>query len=1844
MNRFWRSGAAVALAVLAAAGCDRLRRPPAVKPPDPLWAQFLAGHTVGIVSRKTKIAVRFAVDVFDKERVGQEAPGVLEFDPSVRGTATVSDPREVVFIPAEDLTPGAYYKVTVRRKALANLPEKLDDYEFVFQTLPRTFEVEIGGLTAEDTAGLMALAGVVTTADGEEAEPVEKVVFPQWSGAPLQVTWTHDAEGRRHEFTVRGLKREADAQSLHVNWYGGPLGVENRGERTVEIPGLNDFKITNFQVVQAEERYFAVYFSDKIDPRQNLKGLIRASVSPFTLRVEGNVVKIYPDRRTSGKVTVTVEAGVRNAGGFALKEGRAETLSFVSEKPQVRFAGQGVLLPDNDVLSIPFDVMNVHSVQVTAFQVYEDNIGQFLQGNRLDTDTELGRVGRHLWRKTLHLSAANPDQWQRYELDATDLLKKNPGALFRLTLSINRSNSDFACSEQDSAVPVKTESAPKNQDDIYWNEGSGWDGIENWYQEGNPQWTDREDPCKDAYFIFGNGVKDARNFLASNIGLLAKTDATGRVTLVATDLRTAAPLSGAALSIRNFQNQEIGSGRTDGDGFASIAVAEKPFYVAAEKDGGKGFLKMSDGTALPTSHFDVGGEKVQEGLKGFIYGERGVWRPGDDLHLVFVLENKNHVVPEDHPATLRLTNPQGQLVDTVTNAKPVNGFYRFDLKTAESAPTGTWTAEVQLGGSAFSKALKIETVVPNRLKIEYAVGEEPIPAGNLNGTIFSQWLHGATAAGLKTQVSVRYKSQGTRFARFEDHLFDDPTREIKGNEETIFEGRLDPTGHLAFNSDLATDAPAPGMVSAQFKIQVFEEGGAFSVSQKAFDFAPYQRFVGLKLPKGDQVRNMLLTDKTHTVSLVTVNAKGEPIKVPKLKVALYKVQWRWWWDQTGESSAQFNTGEENHVIKEGTASTKADGRGSWDFEVKYPDWGRYLVRACDEDGGHCAGQYLYIDWPGWAGRAQEQSGPGASVLYFFSDKSSYAVGETAVLQLPDASQGRGLMTVENGSRVLEKRWIDFTKGKTKFELPITAEMTPNVYVSVALLQPHAGKDNDRPLRLYGVIPLRVTDPDTVLQPVVKAPEEWRPLSEAAVTVSETKGRPMTYTLAIVDEGLLGLTGYSTPDPHDYFYRKEALGVKTWDLFDLVVGAYSANLERLLALGGSDALEGKDDNQETRRFPPVVRFLGPFTLGKGESKTHKVDLPQYIGQVRAMVVAGRDGAYGRAEKSVYVREPLSVLTTLPRVVGPEERIAVPVNVFVMKPEVKDVSLSIDTDDRFEVVGSKTAQMVFAQPGDGLTLFTLRAGLRTGPGRVTVSAAGGGSSTRSETHLTVRAANPPTVETRGGAVEGGQTWTETVVPHGLPGTNEVHLEVSALPPLNLERRLGELIRYPHGCVEQVTSSVFPQLYLPDLVKLTDAQKAEVEKNIKTGIDRLRAFQAPNGGFVYWPGALSGGPDEWATNYVGHFLMEAEKKGYAVPADMRAEWIKYQKGQAQAWTPGDRWGAIEQSFRLYTLALAGEAPLGAMNRLKESTGLAPLAQWNLAAAYALAGQEKAARELGQATLEPEKYDSAGPTYGSPLRDRAMILNALAHLKDLDRGRSLSQSISSDLVAERWLGTHETAYALLAMARYFGADASAEPPSFSWSVGTGAASSVTGEGRVFSKSLPDFPAGGAPVTVKNTGSRRLFAYVTVRGVPRAGEETAASAGLELSVAYLKNGDPVDASSVKQGTDLTAQVTVRNRSGAKLDNLALTHIVPSGWEIQSPAFEGGSTLYKGVEFRDVRDDRVNSYFSLAPGAVLTWEEQFHATYAGHFYLPAVAVEAMYDATKHARTTGQWVDVTRSEK
>ena len=272
---------------------------------------------------------------------------------------------------------------------------------------------------------------------------------------------------------------------------------------------------------------------------------------------------------------------------------------------------------------------------------------------------------------------------------------------------------------------------------------------------------------------------------------------------------------------------------------------------------------------------------------------------------------------------------------------------------------------------------------------------------------------------------------------------------------------------------------------------------------------------------------------------------------------------------------------------------------------------------------------------------------------------------------------------------------------------------------------------------------------------------------------------MTYTLAVVDEGLLGLTRYATPNPWDHFYAREALGVRTWDLYDQVLGAWGGVLERLLAIGGDE--EGvRADAQRANRFPPMVRFLGPFRLAAGAAGTHDVDVPQYVGAVRVMVVAGRDGAFGAADRQAFVRRPLMILATLPRVLGPEEQVALPVSVFAMEPQVQDVEVSVKTSGPLQADPPVRKTLLFDAPGDDLVSFDLRTASGLGVGTATVEAVSGSERAVQTIEIDVRMSTQLAVDVLGTTLQPGESWTPRVSFPGLPGTNEATLEVSRTPP--------------------------------------------------------------------------------------------------------------------------------------------------------------------------------------------------------------------------------------------------------------------------------------------------------------------------------------------------------------------------------------------------------------------------------------------------------------------------------
>ncbi|HHQ49701.1 MAG TPA: hypothetical protein ENK19_12565, partial [Acidobacteria bacterium] len=922
----------------------------------------------------------------------------------------------------------------------------------------------------------------------------------------------------------------------------------------------------------------------------------------------------------------------------------------------------------------------------------------------------------------------------------------------------------------------------------------------------------------------------------------------------------------------------------------------------------------------------------------------------------------------------------------------------------------------------------------------------------------------------------------------------------------------------------------------------------------------------------------------------------------------------------------------------------ADGTGSWNLRVDEPNWGRYLILVEDEKGGHRAGKVVYIDWPGWAGRGGGENPSGAAMLTLGADREVYHPGDRAVVTIPTSAVGRGLVSLESASRILRTEWVEGNGGTVRYAFTVTADMAPNIYVHVTFVQPHLAADNDLPIRLYGVIPIRVEDPATHLRPVLEVPKSFEPESTAHLAVREAKGRPMTYTVAVVDEGLLGLTGFATPDPWKWFYRRQALGVRTWDLYDQVAGALSGRLERLLAIGGDQNVQVKPGQERANRFPPLVRFLGPFQLAAGATGRHELEIPQYVGAVRVMVVAGSGRAFGATDARVLVKKPVMILGTLPRVMGPGEEVALPVSVFVMDRSIRTVTVRATVSGALELRGAGERSLRFDGPGDGLVRFSVAAGDRTGIGRVELVARGGGETVRQSIELDVRSPALPVVDVHAHVLEPGASRKIAPPLPGVEGSASSSLEVSTVPPLDLGRRLTSLIHYPYGCVEQTTSAAFAQLAIARVVDLSPKSAAAAEEHVRAAIQRLPSFQNPDGSFAYWPVAGGFAParrdatDDWVTSWAGQFLVSAKRAGYQVPSEMLDRWRSYQASQARAWVSGLDRSQLIQAERLYTLALARKPELGAMNRLRETEHLAPTAAWRLAAAYQLAGQPETAAALVKGLpVRFKPYRELGGTLGSELRDRAMALESLAVLGQSGRAAPLVEDLSEALSSRRWLSTQDTAWILLAMAR-----AAAGPgPRFRYRWLGGAEERVEATRPVWRRELPLGEGRSGKLALTNDGQGLLYARLLVAGVPRPGEERPSAQGMRLEVGYEDmDGDAVDPVRVVQGEDFRILLTVRN-TGRRGDyeNVALTVPVAAGWEIHNARLGGGADR-AGV-YRDVRDDRVNLFFDLPAGGERRFEVLVHASYEGRFWQPMIEVHTMYDASLNARVPGRWVEVVR---
>ena len=1846
--------------------------------PSAEYAPYVNAYTGGVISQNSTIRIELTQDqpMVDLNQELKDNP--FSFSPSLKGKTYWVSNNIIEFVPEEGaLKPGAFYEGTFRLGDFVDVGKKLEEFNFSFRVQERNFSIHTDPITVTATQpDQVTVTGEIRFSDVVKKEEVEKMLTAgseKNKSYPIEITQTDHPT--RYAFSISQITKEAEDYQLEITAKGNPAGIDRTQNESILIPAKNSFRFLSAVRIDQPENGIEIIFSDPVSNTQDLKGLIDVpEVSSSIFQIKENKVFVYFEAGKLNKLTLNIHEGIRNSQDKPLGTSHSISFSELNLKPQVEMATSAAILPDSKSLIIPFRAVNLYAVDLSVIRIFENNVLMFMQNNSLSSANELRRSGRLVYKKTLWLakdSSKDVHRWEDYSIDLAGLIHQEPGAIYRVILSFRQEYSAYPCGgsenkemqfadnkSSDNLTKVSGETLSEDDEAV-------WDTPETYYYYNGSvpmdwsqyRWTERDNPCHPSYYMNSDRIA-ACNILASNLGMIVKRNSLNKLWIAVNNILDTKPVAKAQVTIYNFQLQPIGKGETNGEGLVEITPKGVPFIAVAEADKQKAYVRVVDGEEQSVSRFDVGGKDIQKGLKGFIYGERGVWRPGDTLHISFMLEDREKRIPDKHPVALEIYNPRGQFYTKMISTQGTNGFYTFAVPTQADDPTGLWNAYVKVGGTAFHKGLRIETIKPNRLKITLALPTIlQASSKDVYAPLTSSWLTGATASRLKAKVEMSLSKVNTQFKNYGQYLFNNPATDFTTVRADVFNGVLDAEGRAGVNIQLPVATGAPGMLNATLTTRVFEPGGDASIYSQTVPFSPFTSYVGINLnqPKGKYIE----TDKDHVFDIVTVNDQGQPVNRSNLEYKIYRISWSWWWENGEESFGTYINNSSITPVASGNLQTTG-GKASFKFRINYPDWGRYLVYVKDRESGHATGGTVYIDWPDWRGRSNKTDPSGIKMLAFSLDKDSYEIGETATAIIPAAAGGRALVSLENGSTVLQQQWLEVSdQGDTKLTFKITPEMAPNVYLHISLLQPHAQTVNDLPIRMYGIAPVFVTNRQTILQPQIKMPEVLRPETDFNVTVSEKSGKPMTYTLAIVDDGLLDLTNFKTPDPWNEFYAREALGIRTWDMYDDVLGASGGRYSSLFSTGGDASLKPAD--AKANRFKPVVKFIGPFYLAKGKQQTHTLKLPMYVGSVRAMVVAGQDGAYGNAEKTAFVRTPLMLLSTLPRVLSTQEEITVPVNVFAMENQVKNVTVSLEASGAgVQITGNRQQSLTFDQPGDQLAYFTLKTGSKTGKATIHLTASGNGQQTKETIEIEVRNPNPVVTLRNSQWIEAGQ---EAELSYTLAGSssanNQVQLEVSRIPSVDISRRFDFLYNYQHHCTEQLTSKALPLLFVSQF-KAVDEQEAEkIKTNVQEAIRQIYARQLPNGGFVYWPGNAVA--DEWITSYTGMFLTLAQEKGYAVHPNVLNKWKRFQRAAAQNWRmpqEASNWqiwqSELQQAFRLYTLALAGAPEYGAMNRMKEQPGLSIQAKWRLAAAYALTGKMKPAGELvynAETTVIP--YSSMNLIYGSSDRDEAMILETLILMKRDRDALQQAKKVSQNLAQENWFSTQSTAFALMAMGRL--AEQLSGTLDFTWSWNGKQQPAVKSAKAVFEKEIATSPKSGT-VSVKNQGKGALSVDLITRTQLLNDTLPAIADNIRLDVKYTDMaGSPISVEDIRQGTDFMSAVTLSNISGTSdYSNLALTHIIPSGWEIYNErmivpeASSSNSNEANTPEssadkytYKDIRDDRVLTYFDLRRGESKTFTVRLQATYAGNFILPAIQCEAMYDAAVQARTKAGRTTVSR---
>jgi uncharacterized protein YfaS (alpha-2-macroglobulin family) len=1752
----------------------------------------------------------------------------VEFEPRIPGRFRWEHPDELVFSPAQPLAPATTYKATIKSAVLqhSKFGRIANNADLVFHTPDLRLDNVNATWVLQDQTATSAIPQVELQFNypvnpNTLKDKLTIRVDNQTLNYALQTLSASD------HISLRLLDLRMEDKTLDAKIgiekgllpEGGTNALATRIELNTSIP--SPYVLSIGEVTTEHDGTtgsIRVSTSQQIIPANLAAAISLSPAIKFTAEPTETGFLIRSDNFDQTKsYTLTIAKSIRGRIGGVLHEEYSTNITFGELEPAISFANdKGVYLSGKGAKNIEVRIVNVPRVKVVISKIYENNLLMAQQSN-------------YRPHETTGTAAASSDEGDE-------------------EVTTNSESDDLTLGDVIYEQEIDTRSLPRSS-------------TSNINHILNLDITDKLPEFKGIYHVMIRSTKnywlrDSRFISLSDIGMIAK-EGKEKILVFTNSIKTAAALPGIGIQAYGANNQLLGTGTTGADGVAEIAYTRKEFagfkpaMLIARSADDFNYLPFST-TRINTSRFEVGGRRSNPtGLDAFIYPERDIYRPGERVNFSVILRDRGWKSPGELPVVLKFLLPNGKELKSFRKTLNAQGSLDGSVDLAVTAITGSYSLEVFTSNDILlaTQPFRIEEFVPDRIKVTAQLDKTVLETGDAAKLdIHAVNFFGPPAANRKYECEIQVHQRNFRPKNYDNYDFS-LSDQSSTFDKNVRQGKTDDQGNAVEHYDVPAIFSNIGMLQATFYATVFDETGRPVSRNTSVDIFTQPVFFGV----ADDGYWFYPLNQPVTFPLIALDRNGKIVNGATARVQVIKHEYHTVLTKNGDYF-RYESQQEEKLISSGVISISGED-SKYAFTPRTP--GDYELRVSIPGANSYVSKSFY-SWGAWGGDNSSFQVNNEGHIDISLDKANYYTGETVGALFKTPFDGRMLITMET-DKVLSYQYVDVSKRTAHVSLPLTAEDIPNVYITATLVKPH--ELSDIPLTVaHGFQSVKVEEKERHMAVGIEAQTNVRSHTHQKVTVKASPGSMIT--LAAVDNGVLQVTNFTTPDPYAWFYSKRALEVADYDLYPLLFPEIQAALS---STGGDGDLKKRANPMPAKRIKILSYWSGVAQANGSGEATFEFDIPQFSGSVRLMAVAYKDESFGSKDQNMTVADPIVLSSALPRFISPGDTVTLPVTISNTTASGGTADVKLRLSGPLHPIGDEQQSLNIGANSEGRAEFRIAASPTIGIAKVTVDVNSKGERFTDETEIGIRPSAPLTKSTGSGSIPGGSSqpvnWS---IGDYIPSSIDYQLVLSKSPAAELGPWLSRLVEYPYGCTEQTVSTAFPQLYFGDIADLVrtrnvDAsQKANANANVQEAIRKIKMRQLYNGAVTLWDD--EGTENWWATIYAAHFLIEARKAGFDVDPSLLSTMLGYinnrlkNRETVMYWynrTFNRRIAPEEVTYGLYVLALAGQPNVSAMNYYKANPGMLSLdCRYMLSAAYALAGDRRSFQEFLPASFSGEEANTTtGGCFASDIRDESLALDVLI---DADPNNPqipvMARHVMDKLKQRTWFSTQELAFSVLGLGKIArqaaGSSVTAEVEVDGRKVGAM-------DGNPLKLSTREIAAGTnsatAPhVTINTKGNGKLYYFWETEGISSTGAYKEEDSYLKVRKRFFDRfGRPLTGNTFKQNDLVIVQVTLERTFSTDVDNVVITDMLPAGFEIENPRTRDIPDMDwvkddNSPTALDVRDDRINLFVDLH-SMKQTYYYAVRAVSPGVYHMGPVSADAMYNGEYHSYNGAGTVRITQ---